>query len=101
MKADQLERVQAEISEEIPLKKLYYISHDSLYTPTNIESLTCMLCNGIVNEAIACINCVYIFCKPCIKKHLESSKICPVTGCAAEFEERGAPFKLKEYLSNL
>ena len=72
VKTDQLERVQAEISEEIPVKKLFYINHDSLHTPTNVEALTCMLCTGIANEAVACGNCGYLFCKPCIDVHLKS-----------------------------
>ncbi|XP_037292046.2 uncharacterized protein LOC119188215 [Rhipicephalus microplus] len=41
-------------------------------------NLTCVLCNGYFIDATTIIECLHSFCKTCIVKYLEKSKLCPV-----------------------
>ncbi len=101
VKADQLARIDTEITEEIPAKKLYFISHEDLATTISLEELTCMLCTGIANPAVACQNCAFLFCKPCIDEYLQSASICPVSGCKAQFVAKSPYSFCKKVLDTL
>ena len=86
VKADQLARIDTEIVEKIPDKKLLFISHEDLQTTISLPELTCIFCSEIANQATACSSCTFLFCKPCIEEYLKSGKtVCPVSGCGEQY----------------
>lgn len=49
-------------------------------------SLTCKLCNGYYREAHTIIDCLHIFCRTCLERHIVSTRrndvvMCPIRGC--------------------
>ena len=41
------------------------------------NSIICMMCNEIIQNATSCFGCGHTFCEHCIKSHLESKNSCP------------------------
>ncbi|KAG0438066.1 hypothetical protein HPB47_017160 [Ixodes persulcatus] len=40
--------------------------------------LSCMLCGGYLVNAATLIDCLHSFCKVCIVRYLDTSKLCPI-----------------------
>ncbi|CAN7944947.1 unnamed protein product [Ixodes pacificus] len=41
-------------------------------------ALSCMLCGGYLVNAATLIDCPHSFCKVCIVRYLDTSKLCPI-----------------------
>ncbi|CAN7945241.1 unnamed protein product, partial [Ixodes pacificus] len=41
-------------------------------------ALSCMLCGGYLVNAATLIDCLHSFCKVCIVRYLDTSKLCPI-----------------------
>jgi hypothetical protein len=58
-----LARIEKEITEDIPSKKLLEIKQSELESQLkNQEVIVCLLCNGISNPAVYCLTCGNLFC---------------------------------------
>merc|ERR1719266_966470 len=40
--------------------------------------IVCQLCSGYLIDPVTVVECLHSFCKSCIVKHVETSKLCPV-----------------------
>ncbi|KAG0434792.1 hypothetical protein HPB47_018885, partial [Ixodes persulcatus] len=41
-------------------------------------ALSCMLCGGYLVDAATLVDCLHSFCKVCIVRYLDTSKLCPI-----------------------
>ncbi|KAM7306222.1 polycomb complex protein BMI-1-A [Ixodes scapularis] len=41
-------------------------------------ALSCMLCGGYLVNAATLVDCLHSFCKVCIVRYLDTSKLCPI-----------------------
>ena len=75
----------------------HLIVNKVLYFKNLKDYFICLLCNNILKSPLMCCQCITPFCSSCIKKWLNSNKLCPngclitdssiteVKGCAKKF----------------
>ncbi|ESN93116.1 hypothetical protein HELRODRAFT_189685 [Helobdella robusta] len=44
------------------------------------SSISCLICGGVLNDALSLTDCHHSFCRECLKEHVQKSHSCPVCG---------------------
>jgi hypothetical protein len=88
-------RIKDEIDDTVDPAKLNYINVDDLVNESNLEMISCGICEGVAHDPVQDESCQQLFCRYCITNALKTDLKCPITGCPGDAYQESKRIGLK------